>query len=90
MPSHDRFTPRLGEDTPDTLDRSAISDDLQLALACEAVNRAADTLAEHAELLAIEMETGALRDRGGPHALRLFAAVVRASSMDPMGLVGHA
>ncbi len=26
------------------------------------------------------MEIGALRDRGGPEALRLFAAVVRASS----------
>jgi hypothetical protein len=65
-------------------------DELQLVLAREALRRAAETLAEHAELLAIEMEDGALRDRGGPDALRLFASVVRATSLDSMGPVGHA
>ena len=65
-------------------------DELQLVLAREALRRAAETLAEHAELLAIEMEEGALRDRGGPDALRLFASVVRATSLDSMGPVGHA
>lgn len=65
-------------------------DELQLVLAREALRRAAETLAEHAELLALEMEEGALRDRGGPDALRLFASVVRATSLDSMGPVGHA
>jgi hypothetical protein len=90
MSSQDRPTPRFGGETPDVRDWSAMPDELQLALAREALRRAADTLAEHAELLALEMETGALRDQGGPDALRLFAAVVRATSLDSMGPVGHA
>ncbi len=61
-------------------DWTSLPDSLQLVLAREAMRRAAQTLAEHAEQLAEEMEIGALRDRGGPEALRLFAAVVRASS----------
>jgi hypothetical protein len=56
----------------------------------EAMRRAAETLAEHAELLAAEMEGGTLSDRGGPDALRLFAAVVRATNQDAFGAVGHA
>lgn len=90
MSSPDRPAPLFGGDPPDVRDWSAMPDELQLALAREALRRAADTLAEHAELLAIEMETGALRDQGGPDALRLFAAVVRATSLDSMGPVGHA
>ena len=65
-------------------------DEMQLVLAREALRRAAETLAEHAEILALEMESGALRDRGGPEALRLFAHVVRATSLDSIGPVGHA
>lgn len=65
-------------------------DDLQLTLAREALQRAAATLAEHAELLALEMESGALSDRGGPDALRLFAHVVRATSAEPESVAGHA
>ncbi|WP_424811867.1 hypothetical protein [Roseococcus sp. YIM B11640] len=65
-------------------------DELQLVLAREALRRAAETLAEHAELLALEMEGGSLRDQGGPDALRLFASVVRATSVDSMGPIGHA
>jgi len=67
-----------------------LPDDLQLALSREALRRAAETLAEHAELLAAEIEDGALRDRGGPDALRLCAAVVRATQQDGFGMVGHA
>lgn len=70
-------------------DWTELPDQLQLSLAREALRRAADTLAEHAELLAREMEDGALLDRGGPDALRLFAAVVRATSDDSFGPVGH-
>ncbi|MBW6401597.1 hypothetical protein KPL78_27345 [Roseomonas sp. HJA6] len=69
---------------------NTLSEDLQLALSREALRRAAETLAEHAEILAREMEDGALLDRGGPDALRLFAAVVRSTNRDAFGEVGHA
>jgi hypothetical protein len=69
---------------------NTLPEDLQLVLSREALRRAAETLAEHAELLAEEMESGALSDRGGPDALRLFAAVVRATNEDSFGAVGHA
>ncbi|WP_236019761.1 hypothetical protein [Sabulicella rubraurantiaca] len=65
-------------------------DELQLALAREALRCAARTLAEHAEVLAVEMEAGTLLDRGGPEALRLFAYVVRATGLDGNAAVGHA
>lgn len=71
-------------------DWNALAEDVQLALSREALRRAAETLAEHAELLAVEMEHGTLNDRGGPDALRLFAAVVRATNADAFGPVGHA
>jgi Mor family transcriptional regulator len=69
---------------------NTLPDELQLVLSREALRRAAETLAEHAELLAEEMERGTLSDRGGPDALRLFAAVVRATNDDAFGPVGHA
>jgi hypothetical protein len=69
---------------------NTLNDDVQLALSREALRRAAETLAEHAELLALEMEHGTLNDRGGPDALRLFAAVVRTTNHDAFGPVGHA
>ncbi|CAA9258157.1 MAG: hypothetical protein AVDCRST_MAG27-2410 [uncultured Craurococcus sp.] len=71
-------------------DWNLLTDDLQLALSREALRRATETLAEHARLLALEMEQGALSDRGGPEALRLFAAVVTATSQDAFGPIGHA
>lgn len=67
-----------------------LSDDVQLVLSREALHRAAETLADHAEILAREMEDGALLDRGGPDALRLFAAVVRSTNRDAFGEIGHA
>ncbi len=71
-------------------DWNILPEPVQLALSQEALRRAAETLAEHAELLAIEMEHGTLSDRGGPDALRLFAAVVRTTNEDAFGTVGHA
>ena len=71
-------------------DWNTLNDDLQLALSREALRRAAETLAEQAELLATEMEGGVLIDRGGPDALRLFAAVVRTTNQDAFGPMGHA
>lgn len=61
---------------------NSLPDELQLALSRDALRRAAETLAEHAEMLATEMERGVLHDEGGADALRLFAAVVRVADMD--------
>jgi hypothetical protein len=69
---------------------NTLPEELQLVLSREALRRAAETLADHAELLAEEMDRGTLSDRGGPDALRLFAAVVRATNDDAFGPVGHA
>ncbi len=71
-------------------DWNALTEEQQLALSREALRRAADIMAEQAELLATEMEGGALLDRGGPDALRLFAAVVRTTNQDAFGPMGHA
>ncbi|SHI44748.1 hypothetical protein SAMN02745194_00393 [Roseomonas rosea] len=68
----------------------ALPDEVQLTLSREALRRAAETLADHAELLASEMEAGTLLDQGGPDALRLFAAVVRATNRDGFATVGTA
>jgi hypothetical protein len=67
-----------------------LSDEAQLALTRAALVRAAKTLALQAETLAREMEAGCIRDRGGPDALRLFAAVVRLSGQHEVGTVGNA
>jgi len=69
---------------------NTLPEELQLVLSKEALRRAAETLAEHADMLAEEMERGTLTDRGGPDALRLFAAVVRATNDQAFGPVGHA
>jgi hypothetical protein len=66
---------------------NTLPEELQLVLSREALRRAAETLAEHAEMLAEEMDRGTLTDRGGPDALRLFAAVVRATNEDSFGPV---
>ncbi len=71
-------------------DWNVLSDDLQLALSREALRHAAEIIAGQAELLAGEMENGALHDRGGPEALRLLAGVVRVSGTDGLGAVGRA
>ena len=67
-----------------------LSDDLQLTLSREALRRAAATLAGQAELLAAEMENGSIADRGGPDALRLFAAVVMVGADQTDTVVGRA
>jgi hypothetical protein len=67
-----------------------LPDSLQIALSQQALQQASEMLAGHAELLAREMEDGALLDQGGPDALRLYAAVVRATSINSYGVVGNA
>ena len=71
-------------------DWNLLPEDLQLALSREALIRASATLASQAEVLADEMEGGGLTDRGGPDALRLFAAVVRVGGADEYAGAGHA
>jgi len=71
-------------------DWNGLSDDLQLVLSREALGRAADIIAEQAELLAGEMELGSLADRGGPAALRLLAGIVRLNKRDVCGPSGQA
>lgn len=71
-------------------DWNLLSDDLQLALSREALRRAADTIAEQAEVLAAEMEMGGLIDRGGPDALRLLANVVRINGEGSLSAAGLA
>ncbi|MBK1660866.1 hypothetical protein [Paracraurococcus ruber] len=69
---------------------TTLTEEQQLALSREALRRAAETLADHAEVLAAEMDMGTLLDRGGPDALRLFAAVVRATNREAFGPIGQA
>ncbi len=66
--------------TPMLTSWNVLSDDLQLVLAQQALLKATETIANHAESLAQVIETGELADRGGPDALRLLASVVRATS----------
>lgn len=69
-------------------DWNLMSDDTQLALSHAAMAKASETIARQAEILADEMESGCLADKGGPEALRLLAAVVRVN--DPDHVAGHA
>jgi len=68
----------------------SLSEDAQLALACQALHRAAETMVAQAECLAEEIEEGTLADRGGAEALRLLVAVVRATGPGAMAVAGHA
>ncbi len=71
------------------VDWNALSEDVQIALSREALHRAVSIVASQAELLAYEIESGGLTDRGGTDALRLFAAIVRVSNGDELAPVGH-
>ena len=68
----------------------SLSDDAQLLLARQALHRAAESITRQAECLAGEMEDGAVPDRGGPEALRLLAAIVRATGPGGLPAAGRA
>jgi hypothetical protein len=70
-------------------DWNALSEDAQLAVSREALRHAAVAIAGQAEQLAAEIEAGHLVDRGGPDALRLFAALVRSQTHAQLDPVGH-
>lgn len=78
------FAGRIGSDW------NVLSDEAQLRLARGAMHRAAATMAQHAELLAEEMECGAIADLGGADALRLLAKMVRLSGQDTLIPAGTA
>ena len=71
-------------------DWDRMPEELQLAVTREALRRAAETIADQAEMLAVEMDSGAIADQGGAEALRLLAAVVRFADTDRYGPAGHA
>ena len=71
-------------------DWDGLSDELQLVLTRAAMQRAAEAIADQAEMLAVEMDCGAIEDQGGAEALRLLAAVVRFADTDRCGPAGHA
>ena len=66
-----------------------LSNETQLTLARAALHRAAQTIASQAEVLADEIDNGAMSDPGGADALRLLAAVVRGAEEDPFAVAGH-
>ena len=70
-------------------DWNLLSDDLQLTISRAALAQAAQTFAQQAEILALEMEAGSLSDRGGPEALRLIARVARIGGKDNFAPAGH-
>jgi hypothetical protein len=70
-------------------DWNQVTEDLQIALSREALHRAVSIIVTQAEALAHEIERGGLRDRGGPEALRLFAAVLSVSDSDELVPAGH-
>jgi hypothetical protein len=72
------------------LDWDELSDDLQIALAREALSRAGVVIATQAEVLAQEIELGNIADRGGASALRLLAAILRGRAEDPLPPAGMA
>lgn len=68
----------------------SLSEELQLTISQAAISQAAGLIAERAEMLAEEFDSGAMSDRGGAEALRLFAELIRISGSDPLKPQGSA
>ncbi|WP_158741879.1 hypothetical protein [Acidisphaera sp. L21] len=66
-------------------DWNILSDELQLAIAAEAMRKAAAIIADQADTLAEEMDDGAVPDAGGPDALRLLAQIIRLNETQCFG-----
>lgn len=67
-----------------------LSDNLQMLLAQQALRRATLIVAEQAELFAVQFQAGALQDRGASDALRLFAALLRETTVTTLSRAGSA
>ncbi len=71
-------------------DWDVLSEETQMRLAREAMQRASEAIANHAEQLAGELESGEIGDLGGPEALRLLANMVRLTGRDTLFAAGTA
>ncbi len=67
-----------------------LPDDVQTVLAQQALRRAALIIAEQAELFAVQFVAGTLQDRGASDALKLFAALLRETTIETLTPVGRA
>ena len=63
---------------------------LQTALAQQAMRQASIIIADQAELFAAQFVAGGLADRGAGDGLRLFAALLRETSVAALAPVGSA
>ena len=67
-----------------------ISDELQVALAKQAMRHAAGIIADQADLFAVQFANATLQDRGAVEALKLFAVLLRETSAECLAPVGNA
>jgi hypothetical protein len=67
-----------------------ISEELQLALAKQAMRQAAAIIADQADLFAVQFTTATLQDRGAADALKLFAVLLRETSAECLRPLGNA
>jgi hypothetical protein len=67
-----------------------ISEELQLALATQAMRRAAAIIADQADLFAVQFANATLQDRGAVEALKLFATLLRETSAECLKPAGNA
>jgi hypothetical protein len=67
-----------------------MSEPLQLALAQKAMRQATSIIADQAELFAIQFTTTTLVDRGAADALKLFAVLLRETSLECLRPMGNA
>jgi hypothetical protein len=68
----------------------ALSDELQLLLAQQAMKRASFIIADQADLFAAQFASATLVDRGAADALRLFAVLLRETSAECLRPAGNA
>jgi hypothetical protein len=67
-----------------------ITEELQVALARQAMRQASHIIADQAELFAVQFTSRELQDRGAADALKLFAVLLRETSHECLGPVGNA
>ncbi|HTZ70990.1 MAG TPA: hypothetical protein VMB71_10100 [Acetobacteraceae bacterium] len=71
-------------------DWPSLPEEMQLALAQQAMRRAATIIADQAELFAVQFTTHTLQDRGAADALKLFAVLLRETSAECLRPIGNA
>jgi len=81
---------RMDKVSPKAADWQTLPDELQAALAKQAMHRAALIIAEQAELFAVQFAAGTLQDRGATDGLKLFAALLRETTVETLRPVGSA